>query len=75
MRPSPPHLTAVTACEWLEKDSTHCRVAASQTLMVLSLDPVAKRAAGRRLCAGSQEMLRRVYIGRGCQTWTLSSHT
>ncbi len=56
MRPSPPHLTAVTASVWLLMEKRQRRAPASHTLTVLSRDALAKRSApGLARCSGSQD--------------------
>lgn len=62
MRPSPPHLTAVTACVWLLMVNRQRRADASHTDTVLSFEPGGARegegegrSAGFRDCAGIEK--------------------
>ena len=52
-RPSPPHLTALMACEWLLMENRHLRVAASQTCTRMRLSSLAQSACFLAI-AGSQ---------------------
>lgn len=54
MSPSPPHLTQLTAAVWLAMEKQACRVMASHTRVVPSLDPLTSRRLGSAMCAGSQ---------------------
>ncbi len=68
MRPSPPHLTQLTASVCDDIENSVCRVTASHTRMLVSLEPVTKRRDGSARWAGSHA-IDVIHLLCPCKAW------